>query len=150
MGEIMSRNPKTWFIVKCFIASELLMFGSMASRELFFDPNLFSGFLSKPEIWYGIFLETALATLLVCLIGVWILSWIKFKDRRNFLIASIGTWVLLCSFVVAVYKIFYFPREWKLTSIEPGLIFGWIIPGVLTLACFAWFSEKLHHTQLRN
>lgn len=140
----MSRFPKTWFIVKCVFVSCLLMFGSMAVGELFIDPNLFSGFLSKPELWFGIFLETAIATLPVCLLGTWFLSKVQFQDKRKFLFGSLATWLLLCSLVIALYKIFYFPREWKLTSIEPGLILGWVAPGILIIACFVWFSEKLY------
>lgn len=140
----MSRFPKTLFVLKCLLASELLMFGSMAAGEIFIDSNLFSGFLNKPEIWYGIFLETAIATLPVCLLGAWILWKSKIQTRRNFLFASLGTWLLLCLSVVGLYKIFYFPRDWKLTLLHPGILFGWVIPGVLIIACFVLFSEKLY------
>lgn len=140
----MSRFPKALFVLKCLLVSELLMFGSMAAGELFIDPNLFSGFLSKPEIWYGIFLETAIATLPVCLLGAWILSKSKIQTKRNFLFASLITWLLLCVSVAGLYKIFYFPREWKLTLLHSGILFGWIIPGILIITCFVWFSEKLY------
>ena len=144
MRYVLNRFPKTLFVLKCVLVSELLMFGSMTAGELLIDPNLFSGFLNKPEIWYGIFLETAIATLPVCLLGAWILSKSKIQTKRNFLFASLGIWILLCLSVVVLYKIFYFPREWKLTLLHPGILFGWVIPGVLIIGCFVWFSDNLH------
>ncbi len=144
---LMIRFPKTWFILKCIIASELLMFGSMAAGEFFVDSNLFSSFLSKPEIWYGIFVESAIATFPVCLLGALILSKIRLQNKRNFLLASLGTWLVLCSCVVVLYNIFYFPREWKLTLLHPGILFGWVIPGILIIGSFVWFSEKIYYAQ---
>lgn len=144
----MIRFPKTWFILKCLLASELLMLGSMAVGELFIDSNLFSGFFGKPEIWYGIFLETAIATLPVCLLGAWILWKSNIQTKRNFLLASLGTWLLLCLSVIGLYKIFYFPREWKLTLLHPGILFGWGIPGILIVASFVLFSEKLYEPRV--
>lgn len=140
----MNRFPKTLFILKSLLASELLMFGSMAAGEIFIDSNLFSGFLRRPEIWHGIFLETAIATLPVCLLGAWILWKIKIYSKQSFLFVSLGTWLVLCFSVVGLYKIFYFPRDWKLTLLHPGILFGWVIPGILIIACFVLFSEKLY------
>lgn len=145
----MNRFVKTIFILKCLVASELLMFGSMAAGELFVDPNLFSGFLSKPQLWIGVLLETAVATLPVCFFGAFILSKVNFRSIERFLLASLGVWLALCSSVVALYKIFYFPRDWKLTLLHPGMLFGWIIPGVLIIGCFVWFSERLYSTPRR-
>jgi hypothetical protein len=47
--------------------------------------------------------------------------------------------------ITRINKTFYWPREWHLTAIQPGLIFGWIIPCALILGAFIWFSEKLHN-----
>lgn len=140
----MNQFVKTVFVLKSLLAAELLMFGSMAFGELFIDPNLFSGFLNKPSLWVGVLLETAIATLPVCFIGSWILSKVSFQSMRNFLLASSGVWLLLCSSVVVVYKVLYFARDWKITLLHPGILFGWIIPGILIIGCFVWFSEKLY------
>lgn len=144
---MMNRFVKAVFVLKCLLASELLMFGSMAAGEIFIDPNLFSGFLTKPLLWGGVLLETAIATLPVCFVGAWILWKVNFEYRRNFFMASLGVWLVLCSSVVVLYKIFYFPREWKLTLLHPGILFGWVFPGILIIGCFVWFSEKLYSTR---
>lgn len=146
----MSRFPKTWFVLKCLLASELLMFGSMALGELLIDPNLFSGFLNKPQLWIGVLLETAVATLPVCFVGVFILSKVNFRSIERFLLVSLGVWLALCSSVVALYKMFYFPRDWKLTLLHPGILFGWIIPGILIIGCFVWFSKKIYAVRSRS
>ncbi len=139
----MDRIRKAVFVGKCLLAAEILMFGSMAAGEVFIDLNLFGGFLTKPEIWYGIFFETAIAVLPVSLSGTWVLSKVRFQTKRIFLIASLSTWLLLCLMVVVFYQIFYFSNEWKVALLHPAMLFGWIIPGILIIGCFVWLSETL-------
>ncbi len=57
--------------------------------------------------------------------------------------ASVMTWLSLSALLVGLYAHFYWTREWHLTAMAPGLIFGWILPGTLTLICFVRFSLKL-------
>lgn len=122
------------------------MFVSMAAGELLIDSNLFSGFLKKPFIWYGIFLETGAATLLFSTIGLLILSRFRFLGKKAFSRVSLATWIFLSIILMALYAYFYWPREWHLTALTPGLIFGWLIPGILTIGWLVLFSLDLRQS----
>lgn len=115
----------------------------MALGELLIDPGLFSGFLLKPNLWAGIFIETSMATLVISLIGLFVLSKFRLVHRGAFVVISAVTWLLLSFALVALYAHFYWVREWHLTILTPGLIFGWIIPGCLTIGCLVLFSLGL-------
>lgn len=140
----MSRFPKTGFALKCILVSGLIMFASMAVGEIFVDPNLFRGFLGKPQIWYALFIESSIAVLPVCLIGMLILRFVRPKSKEGFLLISSGVWISLGLSILLLYKAFYFPREWRLTLPGPGILFGWVIPCSLILICMIWFSRKLY------
>lgn len=119
------------------------MFGCMALGELYWDKNLFSGFLRKPILWLGIFLETTVATAFMTTLGALILSRFRFLDKRIFVGVSAGVWSLLGIAVVALYSHFYWTRDWNITAMAPGLVFGWILPGLLSILCFVWLSIDL-------
>jgi hypothetical protein len=130
------------------LVSGLMMFICMAAGEIFFDRQLFNGFLGRPSIWYRIFLESAIATLPVCLFGLLILNRFQFNSRKAFLWAASAVWASLSLLVVLLYKLFDWPRDWHFTLLDPGLIFGWFVPCLLILASFIWFSIGLYNDSL--
>jgi hypothetical protein len=123
------------FILKCMFISGFLMFVSMAAGEIFVDNNLFSGFLHRPSIWHGIFLESGIATFPVCLIGLFALGRVRTASKKTFLAISLAIWMLLGSAIIALYKIFYWSRDWHLTAIEPGANL-WLDHSLLVDTCF--------------
>lgn len=131
------------FVVKSVSTATVVMFLCMAMGELFFDKNLFSGFLQKPSLWALIFIETCVAAVPMTVLGALFLYRFRLAIKKKFVLASVTTWLSLSALLVGLYAHFYWTREWYLTSMAPGLIFGWILPGTLTLICFVRFSLKL-------
>ena len=148
LSKFEGRHPTTAFIAKCTFAAQLIMFSCMAAGEILYDENLFRGFLKRPEVWIYILLETAIASLPVCLIGLAVLKSgsdiFAAKDETEFAKKSAGVWITLGLAVIALYRFFYWPREWRLTAVAPGLIFGWILPCILTLICRSLLSKSLY------
>ncbi len=114
----------------------------MAAGELLVDPNLFSGFLHRPSLWAGVFLESATWTMPVILIGLFILGRLRFLNRSHFLTATFFVWFGLGAVIVVLYKFFYWPRTWHLTRIEPGIIFGWGVPCAFILIAYSILSVR--------
>lgn len=131
------------FILKAILVASLIMFGCMALGEIFYDRNLFSGFLGKPLLWAGVFLETSVATILLAAVGALILYRFRFLSQKLFAGVSLAVWCLLDLILIVLYGHFYWEREWHITAMTPGLIFGWILPGLLTLVCFVALSFDL-------
>lgn len=125
------------------------MFFCMAAGELLYDENLFRGFLKRPEIWPAIMVETAIASLIVSQLGLYILrkliEILPVKNESDFLKKSLLTWLGVGLVLIALYRLFYWPREWRLTAMAAGLFFGWILPGGLTLAAWTHFSRRLYN-----
>lgn len=139
---------KAGVIVRLISSAVIIMFSCMMAGEILYDENLFRGFLKRPGIWPAIILETAIASLLVSQIGLFFLKkLIEFepiKSEADFLKKSAFTWVSVGLVLVVFYWLFYWPREWRLTAMGAGLLFGWILPGILTLAAWTYFSRKLY------
>ncbi len=133
----------TLFFLKAVSAASVIMFTCMALGELVYDKNLFSGFLSKPFLWVGVFLETSIATILMTAMGALILSYFRFLSKKAFASISAIVWCLLGILLIALYNYFYWKRDWHLTEIAPGLMFGWILPGVLSIIYFVSLSLDL-------
>lgn len=133
---------------RCVFSAVFIMFFSMAAGELLYDQNLFRGFLRRPEIWPAIVLETAIAALLVSQLGLYLLrKLIEFEPAKNqsdFQKKTALVWLGVGLILVALYWLFYWPREWRLTAMAAGLFFGWILPGVLTLAAWTYYSRSLY------
>ena len=119
------------------------MFVCMALGELVYDKNLFSGFLRKPILWAGVLLETSVATIFMTSLGALILYRFRFLNKTMYVGLSALVWCLLGMLLIALYSHFYWTRDWHLTSIAPGLIFGWILPGVLSIVYFVTISLDL-------
>ena len=100
----------------------------MALGELLYDKSLFSGFLTKPKLWLGVFFETSVATIMMTGAGALIRSRLYYLRIEMFALASFLVWSLLGLLLIFLYSHFYWTREWHLTSIAPGLLFGWIAP----------------------
>jgi hypothetical protein len=153
ISRLEAKHPTAAFITKCTLTAQLIMFTCMAAGEILYDANLFRGFLKRPEIWIYILLETAMASVPVCLTGFSILKsgsdFLSAKDETHFTKKAAIVWLSLGLIVIALYKIFYWPREWRLTAVAPGLIFGWILPCSLTLLCWSFFSKALHSSHAR-
>jgi hypothetical protein len=131
------------FFLKAIFIASAIMFGSMALGEICYDKSLFNGFLSRPILWVGVFLETTLATLFMTTIGALVLYRFRRLDRKLFALTSTAVWGLLGAIVIALYSYFYWTREWHITNLAPGLVFGWILPGLLSIICFVWLSFDL-------
>ncbi len=131
------------FFLKAVFIATVIMFGCMALGEIFYDKNLFSGFLRSPMLWVGIFLETSAATVSMTTIGAIILYRFRFLDKNLFARISAAVWCLLGIVVIALYSHFYWTRDWHITAMAPGLVFGWILPGLLSVICFVWLSLDL-------
>ena len=59
------------------------MFGCMALGEFLYDKSLISGFLGRPLLWVGIFLETSVATLFMTTLGAVILYRFRSLDKKH-------------------------------------------------------------------
>jgi hypothetical protein len=153
ISRLEAKHPTAAFVTKCTLAAQLIMFTSMAAGELLYDANLFRGFLKRPEIWIYILIETTFASLPVCLTGFAILKsnsdLFAAKNETHFAKKAAIVWLGLGVLVIVLYKIFYWPREWRLTAVAPGLIFGWILPCSLTLFCWSLFSKTLYSSHTR-
>lgn len=57
-------------------------------------------------------------------IGALILYRFRFLDKKLFALTSIAVWGLLGIVVIALYSHFYWTREWHITEMTPGLVFG--------------------------
>jgi hypothetical protein len=88
LSRLAAKHPTAAFVAKCTLAAQLIMFTSMAAGEILYDANLFRGFLKRPEIWIYILLETAMASMPVCLTGFAILKsgsdFLSAKDEIHF------------------------------------------------------------------
>ncbi|RYZ92444.1 MAG: hypothetical protein EOP06_04240 [Proteobacteria bacterium] len=135
------------FFLKAILAASVIMFVCMALGELLYDKNLFSGFLSRPSLWGAVFLETAIATIFMTMIGSLILFHFRFFERKVFAGISAGVWSGLGAALIVVYAHFYWTREWHITAIAPGLIFGWILPGVLFITYLVYSSLALRESK---
>ncbi len=134
------------FFLKAVLIASVIMFVCMVLGEVCWDKNLFSGFLRKPVLWGGIFLETTVATLFMTTLGALILYHFRFLNKKFFVGVSSAVWCLLGIVVIALYSHFYWIRDWHITAITPGLFFGWILPGMLSVICFVWLSLDLRIT----
>jgi hypothetical protein len=130
---------------KARVASAI-MFGCMALGEICYDKTLFNGFLSRPILWAGVFLETTIATALMTTLGALALYRFRFLGKRLFALTSTAIWCLLGIGIIALYRYFYWTREWHITEMAPGLVFGWILPGLISIFCFVWLSFDLRLT----
>lgn len=131
------------FVLKSVLAASLIMFLCMAIGELFYDKNLFSGFLHRPTLWTAIFFETGVATILMTTIGALVLYQFRDKTKKQFLSVAALTWLLLDVLLISAYSYFYWTRDWHITKIAPGLIFGWILPGTLFTTYLIYSSFDL-------
>lgn len=122
------------YVLNCAFAAGLIMFICMAAGELFVNPQMFRGFLSKPKIWFLIFLESAAWMIPMALLSlpfIWGLK--KFKERGAKSIVVCG-WAVLGVAAIVVYKTMYFPDEWAFDQItRADITFGWTIPCVMIL-----------------
>lgn len=131
------------FYLNAVIGASIIMFGCMAAGEIIYDRNLFRGFLGEPSLWVGIFMETSIATMFMTVIGSLILYWFRSLRKDVFARVSAVVWCSLGLILIALYSHFYWTREWHLTAIAPGLVFGWILPGLLSIIYFVSLSLKL-------
>jgi hypothetical protein len=138
------------FFLKAVFSALVIMFGCMALGELTYDAKLFSGFLKRPSLWVGILEETFIATLLMTALGACILHRFRFSSRRVFIRVSAFVFCLLGLILIALYSHFYWTRDWHITAMAPGLIFGWFLPGLLTVISFVSFSLHLRQPEQEN
>ena len=146
-GESRIKTVYALFLSKALVAGLLIMFVCMASGELLYDSHLFSGFLTRPKLWIGIFFETTVAVTLMGIVASPVLYRFRFSTRRHFIVVSTLTWIALGCALVGLNSHFYWTREWHLTAIAPGLFFGWFLPGLLTVICFVWLSTGLRQSR---
>ncbi|RYZ93291.1 MAG: hypothetical protein EOP06_01445 [Proteobacteria bacterium] len=138
------------FVLKAVLVASVLMFGCMSLGELVYDENLFSGFLHRPPLWFGILVETAIATLFMTLLGTPILYRLRYFHRRSFAVAATIIWCIAGLCLVGLYSYFYWTREWHITALTPGFIFGWILPGMLFVAYLVFTSLELRSARWRQ
>ena len=131
------------FLLKAILAATLIMFGCMSMGELLYDENLFSGFLKRPSLWFGVFLETTIATIFMTAVGGLILYRFRYLSRNAFVRVAVVAWCLSGCALVALYSAFYWTRAWHLTVITPGFIFGWILPGLLFVTYLVFSSLEM-------
>lgn len=137
------------FYLKAILAASIIMFACMALGELLYDNNLFSGFLTRPSLWGAVFFETAIATILMTAIGSVILFRFRTYQRKVFVGISAGVWCGLGTALIILYSYFYWTREWQITAIAPGLIYGWILPGFIFITYLVSSSLSLREA-IRN
>lgn len=135
------------FTFQSVLTAMLIMFFCMAAGELLYDGTLFRGFLRRPEIWPAILSETAVASLLFCQLGLFLLRKLlelnPAKNESDFLKKSVLVWCGTGLALVMLYWFAYWPREWRLTTVAAGLFFGWILPGTVTIAAWTHLSRRL-------
>jgi hypothetical protein len=143
-GATVKKYPRVYFLLKCCLSTGFFMFTSMIAGEIFVEPNLFGGFSQRPALWLEVLLESTVWTFPIALIGLLILGRFQGFTRKKYILASTGLWVALNVLIIIIYKFFYWPRAWHLTDLHPGLIFGWVIPCILILCSYSFFSLQLY------
>lgn len=110
------------------------MFICMAIGELFFDPQMFRGFLSKPRIWFLIFLESAAWMTPMALMSIPFLWSLRTLRENKAKVLVISGWAALGIAAIVTYKTVYFPNNWSTEEFaKADIVFGWTIPCVIIL-----------------
>ena len=138
------------FTAKCTFICIVIMFTSMIAGELFIRSDLFNNFTTTPVLWGWISLETAISIIPVTLLGSIIINSFKSVDKNKFLIFSLVTWIFLYLLVAIFYKIAIVPNSSDLSILKPEIVWGWLIPGLLTMLFQIWLSKKSFSLSTKN
>ena len=143
-------NPILKFVLKCSLVCIVIMFGSMISGELFIRSSLFNNFISSPQLWGWVSLETAISIIPISLIGATTIYNLKEMKKSRLLIYSFIVWFSLYMLLAIIYKIAIIPNSSNLSLLKPEVVWGWIIPGTLTLSFQVWLSAKTFGSTSEN
>ena len=124
------------------IVGLIIMIISMMAGEYFIREDLFRNFTQSPIMWGWISIEFTIAFFPIAVLGFFILYKFKNLNKQRFLLFSTTTWISLFVFIALIYRLAGFVNEWSIVIIKPGVIFGWFIPGTITLFVLIWFSHK--------
>jgi hypothetical protein len=129
------------YTVRCAFAAGLIMFVCMAAGELFVNPQLFRGFLTKPRIWPLIFLESATWIIPMALLSLPFLWGMRKLKGGTATSVVVGCWAVLGIVAIVTYKAIYDSGEWALDQItKADIMFGWTIPCTVILITNAVLS----------
>src|ERR1035437_7013050 len=120
----------------------LAMFISMISGELLVRGDLFGGLTHQPAVWPWIFIESAVWLLPFSILGLSILIQIQKRIRGPIVLKAGTVWIGAGLAIVFLYKLFYFPHDWRAAQRFPEIAFGWLIPCCVILAGFVLLSVK--------
>ncbi len=141
MKNFADKFPGIFFAIKCSVMGGLIMFFSMAAGEIFVDPEMYNGFLKKPQIWPLIFLESAVWLLPFLLLIIPMLQRLKTLESKHTTIIITASWIGIGLVIAVLYKLTYNPKNWSFAQMgEPNVTFGWTLPYSLILIAFIYFS----------
>lgn len=123
------------------IVGGLIMLLAMMVGEWLYGP-IFNGFIHKPRLWLMAFLETIFWMLPLTWISGLFIAKLPFRNTGKLILVMVGFWLLVSISIFALYIGVSDPRLplWHKAWVTPVYVFGWYLPGVMTILIFSTMS----------
>ena len=128
------------YLVYSFVGGGVMLV-AMLLGEYFHGP-IFYGFSQKPHLWFLCFLETIVWVVPLTGLAAFIFSRFPGVTGVRLIALSMGFWISLSTCVFLIYQLYSDSRlpPWSEANITLPYVFGWYIPGVITIALFSLLS----------